>query len=260
MPAVFLGHGNPMNALEHNRWTEAWRAVGAAVAHPRAVLAVSAHWYVGFTAVTSMSEPRTIHDFFGFPDELFAVEYPAPGDPDLAAEVAEVAAPIWVGQDADSWGIDHGTWSLLVHVFPEADVPVVQLSVDATKSFDDHLELAERLDALRDRGVLIVCSGNVVHNLGRIAWSRSDAGFDWAHRFDEAARDVMTSSPGAAARLLDHPDYPMAVPTPDHLIPLLYLAGLARASGETADVLVEGCTLGSLSMTSYGIGLPGPDA
>jgi len=255
MPAVFLGHGNPMNALDHNRWTDAWRAVGAAAARPRAILAVSAHWYVGLRAVTAMAAPRTIHDFFGFPDELFAVEYPAPGDPDLAAEVAELAAPVWVGLDADSWGIDHGTWSVLVHAYPAADVPVVQLSIDATSSLDEHLLLAERLAPLRDRGVLIVGSGNVVHNLGLISWEQPESGFDWARRFDAAARDLMTSAPGDILSLVEHPDHAMAVPTPDHFVPLLYLAGLARASGETPDVLVEGCTMGSLSMTSYALGL-----
>jgi 4,5-DOPA dioxygenase extradiol len=255
MPAVFLGHGNPMNALGRNRWTEVWRAVGAAAPRPRAILAVSAHWYVGFCAVTAMPAPRTIHDFFGFPDELFAVQYAAPGAPDLAAEVAELAAPIWVGLDTDSWGIDHGTWSVLVHAFPAADVPVVQLSIDATKSLDEHLALAERLAPLRDRGVLIVASGNVVHNLARISWDQPDAGFDWAQRYDAAARDVMTSAPGDLGALVEHPDHPMAVPTPDHFLPLVYLAGLARASGEMADVLAEGCTMGSLSMTSYALGL-----
>jgi 4,5-DOPA dioxygenase extradiol len=254
MPAVFLGHGNPMNALGHNRWTEAWQAVGTSVGRPRAILAVSAHWYVGFSAVTAMAAPRTIHDFFGFPDELFAVQYRAPGDPELAAEVAELTAPVWVGLDADSWGIDHGTWSVLVHAFPDAVVPVVQLSIDATKSIDEHLALAERLAPLRDQGVLIVASGNVVHNLGLVAGDRADSGFDWAERFDDAAREVMTSEPGDITRLTDHADFAMAVPTPDHYIPLVYLAGLARATGETAEVLVDGCTMGSLSMTSYALG------
>ncbi|MGZ6066582.1 MAG: 4,5-DOPA-extradiol-dioxygenase [Polyangiales bacterium] len=251
MPAAFLGHGSPMNALETNRYTSAWRAFGASVPRPRAILVVSAHWYVGVTAVTAMPRPRTIHDFFGFPQQLFEIEYPAPGDTAFAQEVAEIAKPTRVGLDHDSWGLDHGTWSVLVHAFPKADVPVVQLAIDARKDFDFHFELGARLAPLRERGVLILGSGNVVHNLRAIDWSKKEVGFDWAHRFDEAARATMTERPSEAAALRDHADYRHAAPTPDHFIPLLHLAGLASASKQTAQVLIDGYAFGSLSMTSY---------
>ncbi|QNG55277.1 4,5-DOPA dioxygenase extradiol [Pseudonocardia petroleophila] len=260
MPAAFIGHGSPMNALESNRYTESWRALGAALPRPRAVLVVSAHWYINATAVTAMPRPRTIHDFFGFPGALFDVDYPAPGAPDVAAEVEEIAKPTWVGQDVDSWGIDHGTWSVLTHMFPGADVPVIQLSIDAGKSFDEHLDLGARLAPLRDSGVLVVGSGNVVHNLGGMDPRRRDEGFDWAQRFDEAARATMTGSPDALPGIVGSADFPAAVPTPDHFIPLLYLAGLGAASGNRADVLVDGYAYGSLSMTAYTLDLDRPVA
>jgi 4,5-DOPA dioxygenase extradiol len=256
MPAAFIGHGNPMNALETNRYTQAWRAFGAAVPRPRAILVISAHWYINATAVTAMPRPRTIHDFFGFPQQLFDVAYPAPGLPSLSEEISDIVKPTWVGADIDSWGIDHGTWSVLVHAFPDADIPVVQLSVNADKDFDYHLELGAKLAPLRDSGVLILGSGNVVHNLRGVDFAMPDGGFDWAQRFDADARDTMLDDPLNASRLDAHRDFRHAVPTPDHFLPLLYLAGLAGAGKQGADVLVDGCAYGSLSMTAYTLGLP----
>src|SRR5690242_6272669 len=240
MPAAFLGHGSPMNTLEDNRYTAAWRAFGASLSpRPRAVLVVSAHWYINATAVTAMPSPRTIHDFFGFPAALFRFRYPAPGSPQLAGEVAELLKPDWVGLDREEWGLDHGAWSVLAHVFPGADVPAVQLSVNAAKTLDEHFELGRRLAPLARRGVLVLASGDVVHNLRRVDFGRPDAAYDWAVRFDAAAREVMTTNPAAIARLGDHPDYALAVPTPEHFLPLAYIAGIAHATGRAADVLVE---------------------
>lgn len=243
-----------MNALERNRYTDAWRAFGATAPRPRAILMVSAHWYTNATAVTAMPRPRTIHDFYGFPKPLFDVQYPAPGLPELAEEVADVAKPDQVGADHDSWGLDHGTWSVLVHAFPDADVPVVQLSINSLKPPEYHVQLGARLAELRKRGVLVMASGNVVHNLRSIDWRNPDGAFDWNERFEAAAREVMTARPGDAAGLMNHPDYAMASPTPDHFLPLLYIAGFAAATDQSADVLVEGPAFGSLSMTSYVVG------
>jgi 4,5-DOPA dioxygenase extradiol len=203
--------------------------------------------------VTAMRQPRVIHDFYGFPRELFAFDYPAPGSPEVAREVAEVVQPAFVGLDEDSWGLDHGTWSVLAHVFPRADIPVLQLSLHGAQGMAYHIDLGARLAPLRDRGIFIVGSGNVVHNLRALDRGREGA-FDWGERFDGEVRRVMTSDPGALAAVERHPDYAMSVPTPEHFLPLAYLAGLCRAAGEPAVPFIEGGTMGGLTMTSYILG------
>ena len=251
MPAAFIGHGTPMNTLEHNHFTDAWATFGLLSDRPRAVLAISAHWYIDTAAVTSMANPPVIHDFYGFPQQLFDFDYPAPGAPDVAAQVSEIVKPVSVALDDRTWGIDHGTWSVLAHVFPAADVPVVQLAIDGTKSLDYHIDLGRRLAPLLDDGIMIVASGNVVHNLRLIDWRAAGVGEDWAHRFDDAAREVMTHDPTGLGAVSGHPDFARAVPTPDHFLPLAYLAGLAGAANQRAETLVDGYELGSLSMTAY---------
>ena len=234
MPVAFIGHGSPMNALEDNRYTESWHALAAALPRPRAVLVVSAHWYINATAVTAMARPRTIHDFYGFPPELFALDYPAPGDPEIAQEIVEAVKPEWIGLDVDSWGLDHGTWSVLRHLFPEADVPVVQLSINAFKPLGYHLELGARLAPLRRAGVLILGSGNVVHNLGALRFEIGEHAFDWAGRFDDSVRELMETEPGDILKSRERAEFRLAVPTPDHFVPLLYLAATSSSTARSA--------------------------
>lgn len=254
MPALFIGHGSPMNTIERNGFTDAWRTMGERLPKPRGLLVVSAHWFVGATAVTAMARPRTIHDFYGFPQALFDFEYPAPGSPEIAQEVAEAVKPTWCGLDRDQWGLDHGTWSVLAHLYPAADLPVVQLSINALKALDYHVDLGAKLAPLQDKGIMVIASGNVVHNLGRVQWDKPDAAFDWAERFDDAVVSQLVDEPGDILRLTDHPDFKLAVPTPDHFIPLLYLAGMAAATGKRPEPLVRGYAMGSLSMTCFGAG------
>jgi 4,5-DOPA dioxygenase extradiol len=260
MPAAFIGHGSPMNTLESNRFTRAWRQLGAALQRPRAILAISAHWYIPSTAVTAMAQPPVIHDFYGFPPELFAFDYAAPGAPEVAQEIADVVKPSYVGLDHDSWGIDHGTWSVLAHVFPKADIPVLQLSVHSNEPIDYHMELGARLAPLRDRGIFIVASGNVVHNLRRIDFDRPDFASDWGQRFDAEVKRTMTTRPRDLGRVKNHPDFASSVPTPEHFLPLAYLAGLSAAAGETPVSFAEGGTMGSITMTSYLLGGTAPPA
>ena len=195
MPALFIGHGSPMNTLERNGFTTAWRTLGQRLPRPRGLLVVSAHWFFGATAVTAMSRPRTIHDFYGFPPALFDFQYPAPGSPDIAAEVAEAVKPTWCGLDHDQWGLDHGTWSVLAHLYPKANIPVVQLSINALKPLDYHVELGTKLASLRQSGIMVLASGNVVHNLQRVQWNMPDAAFDWAERFDDAVVGQLAENP-----------------------------------------------------------------
>ena len=254
-PAVFFGHGNPMNAIASNGYTEAWRLMGEEMPRPRAILCVSAHWYVPGTGVTISSAPRTIHDFGGFPPELFQVQYPAPGDPALASRVQQLLSPLEVTQD-DSWGLDHGTWSVLKHVYPAADIPVVQLSIDETKPAAFHFEIGKKLAPLRDEGILIAGSGNLVHNLHTYAWGRHPREpYDWAVRFETAARDMIHA--GDVQLLIDYEtlgqDAALCIPTPEHYLPLLYVLGAGR-QGERIRFPVEGVDGGSISMLAVQIG------
>jgi 4,5-DOPA dioxygenase extradiol len=255
MPTIFFGHGNPMNALQDNDWTRGWAAIGQRLPRPRAVLAVSAHWYLPGTAVTAMAAPRTIHDFGGFPRELFAVQYPAPGDLDLVRRVRELLRPLEVRTDV-SWGLDHGTWSVLRHVYPDADVPVVQLSIDESQPPSFHYRLGQLLRPLRDEGILLIGSGNVVHNLHAYAWGRHPAEpFDWALRFEAKARELMLQADHQS--LMDYEalgrDAELSIPTPDHYLPLLYVLG-ASVQGEPLTFPVEGMDGGSISMLSVQFG------
>jgi 4,5-DOPA dioxygenase extradiol len=255
MPAIFFGHGNPMNALRRNAYTEGWAAIGAEIQRPRAVLCVSAHWYLPGTAVTAMQTPRTIHDFGGFPQELFEVKYPAQGDPEIASRVRDLLAPVPVGLDM-RWGLDHGTWSVLCHVFPDADVPVVQLSIDATQPAAFHYELGKRLAPLRDEGILIIGSGNIVHNLHAYAWGRQAVEpLNWAVRFETLARELLMT--GNHKPLVEYEalgrDALLSAPTPDHYLPLLYVIALQR-EGDDVTFPVEGFDGGSISMLSVRIG------
>jgi 4,5-DOPA dioxygenase extradiol len=253
MPVLFLGHGNPMNALQGNAWSGAWAHLGQQLPRPRAILAVSAHWYQPGTAVTAMSAPRTIHDFGGFPPELFAVEYPAPGSPELAASVQQLLAPLAVRAD-HAWGLDHGTWSVLCHMYPKADIPVVQLSIDADQAAPFHHELGRRLRSLRAQGVLILGSGNIVHNLRAYAWGEPRAAYDWALRFEAWARGRLAAQDHEAlAGYLQQPDARLSVPTPEHYLPLLYVLG-AGSPGAPVSFPVEGMEGGSISMLAVQIG------
>jgi 4,5-DOPA dioxygenase extradiol len=249
LPAIFFGHGNPMNALSENIYTAAWRRIGMQTPKPKAILAISAHWFVPGTGVTVSTSPRTIHDFGGFPRQLYQVQYPAPGNPELARRVQKLLQPLPVQLDT-SWGLDHGTWSVLCHAYPHADVPVVQLSIDETKPAAFHFEVGQKLAPLRDEGILIVGSGNLVHNLHAYAWGRhvSDP-YDWAIRFEQRAKEMMLA--GESRPLIAYENLGsearLSIPTPDHYLPLLYVLG-ARQQGDAITFPVEGVDGGSISM------------
>jgi len=255
MPAIFLGHGNPMNALQVNAYTKAWAAIGTEIPRPKAVLSISAHWYNARTAITAMQAPRTIHDFGGFPEGLYEVEYPAPGDPALANRIRALLSPLSVDLD-DQWGLDHGTWSVLCHIYPKADVPVVQLSINRTKSASYHYEMGKRLAPLREEDILIIGSGNIVHNLGAYAWNQPLAApFDWAVRFEERVRELLLAEddgPLIAYETLGN-DAMLSVPTPDHYLPLLYVIA-CRKEGERLSFPVKGVDGGSISMLAVQVG------
>jgi 4,5-DOPA dioxygenase extradiol len=255
LPAIFFGHGNPMNAVRDNTYTEGWRQIGEQVDRPKAILAISAHWFVPETGVTIGTSPRTIHDFGGFPRELYQVQYPAPGDPELARRVQAMLKPLQVKFDS-SWGLDHGTWSVLRHVYPAADVPIVQLSIDETQPASFHFEIGRRLAPLRGEGVLIIGSGNLVHNLHTYAWGgHMPEPYDWAIRFEREAREMMVA--GEFKPLIDYenlgPEAKLSIPTPDHYLPLLYVIA-GRQERETITFPVEGVDGGSISMLSVRVG------
>jgi len=255
MPAIFFGHGNPMNALLSNDYSKGWAAVGTDIPRPEAVLSISAHWYIPTALVTAMPAPPTIHDFGGFPPELYRIQYPAPGDQKLADRVRELLAPTTVHPDQD-WGLDHGTWSVLCHVFPVADIPVVQFSIDNRQPPDYHYQIGKRLAPLRDEGVLIIGSGNLVHNLLAYAWGRQTVEpLDWAARFETKVRQLLLA--GQYEPLVHYenlgPDAMLAAPTPDHYLPLLYVIAL-RKEGEQISFPVEGFDGGSISMLTVMIG------
>jgi 4,5-DOPA dioxygenase extradiol len=256
MPAVFFGHGSPMNALQRNRYTMAWEEFGQLTPRPRGILCISAHWYTRGTRVTAMATPKTIHDFGGFPQALFDIEYPAPGDVRMASRVIELLASGGTRVNADSdWGLDHGTWSVLKHVYPQADIPVVQMSIDGTKPLDHHYEAARSLAPLRDEGVLVMGSGNVVHNLKAAMRAEGANAYSWATRFNDRIRSLLIAHDHASLADMGAlgEDASISIPTPEHYLPLLYVIALQRA-GEPLRFLIDGIELGSISMMSVVLG------
>jgi len=256
MPALFLGHGSPMNVLEDNPYSRSWQQLGLTLPRPQAILAISAHWYTRGTCVTAMKNPRTIHDFGGFPQALFDIEYPAPGSPALAAEIVQLLAPATVIADESDWGFDHGSWGVVKKMYPEADIPMVQLSIDGTADAETHFQLGRKLSALRDRGVMIIASGNVVHNLRMVRWQESAAPYPWAQSFNQFVRDNINWRGEGRHPLVDyqqHEGAALSIPTPEHYLPLLYILG-CRHDEETVAIIIDGIEMASLSMLSLQVG------
>lgn len=257
MPLLFMGHGSPMNAIEENEFTEGWRSTGKTIPEPKAILCISAHWETRGTFVTSMDKPRTIHDFGGFPEELYNVQYPAPGCPGLAREIKEIVKKTPVGPD-EKWGLDHGAWSVLRRLYPEADIPVIQLSLDYYMTSQEHYDLAKELAPLREKNILIIGSGNMVHNLGMVAWEKLDTpgyGYDWAIEANEKMKKLILENDHKP--LIDYKSqgrsFNLAVPTPEHFLPLLYVMAL-KEENEEITIFNEKPVGGSLYMTSVKIG------
>ncbi len=257
MPVLFLGHGSPMNAIEENEFVSGFRKIGSEITRPTAILCISAHWETQGTFVTAMEKPRTIHDFGGFPKALFDVQYPAPGNPELAKETKGLVSKTAVGLD-EKWGLDHGAWSVIKHLYPDADVPVIQMSLDYRQTAQWHYELAKELSALRRKGVLIVGSGNMVHNLGMVAWDRlNEAGFgyDWAIEANEKMKSSILS--GDHEPLINFRSqgkaFDLAIPTPEHYLPLLYTLAL-QEKGEEVTLFNDRAVAGALTMTSVQVG------
>jgi 4,5-DOPA dioxygenase extradiol len=256
MPVLFLGHGSPMNAIEENEFVRGWKDTALTIPKPQAILCISAHWETPGTFVTAMDKPQTIHDFGGFPRELFEVEYPAPGSPDLAKETKSIITKTEVGLDA-KWGLDHGAWSVIMRMYPKADVPVIQMSLNYYGTPQFHYELAKELASLREKGVLIIGSGNIVHNLGMVDWRKMNEpeyGYDWAIEANELIKTSIRS--GDHSALLDYKSQGramnLAVPTPDHFLPLLYVLSL-QGKDEKAEIFNDKALMGSLTMTSVRI-------
>jgi 4,5-DOPA dioxygenase extradiol len=252
LPVLFVGHGDPMNAIRQNEFTQSWQLVGKSMPKPTAILCISAHWETQGTFVTAMQKPKTIHDFYGFPKELFDVEYPAPGSPELADETKRTVKTTNVALD-NEWGFDHACWSVLKHIYPQSDVPIIEMSLDHYKSPQWHFDLARELSPLRKKGVLIIGSGNIVHNLRMLDWN-SPGGFDWAIEANEKMKNLILN--GAVKELVDYhalgQEVQLSVPTPEHYLPLLYIMGL-QESQEEASFFNDKTVMGSLSMTSVKI-------